>query len=137
LAILIFPIIVIGFMSGAIGQAQASYLRLARVLFAPPSGGKGAVEAKLSGAISVRDVTLAYAGKTVLDKVSLEIAAGSRTAIIGPTAAGKTQLMYVMTGLLAPRSGQLLYDGVPLADYARAGFYPQIGFVFQDSALFN
>jgi ATP-binding cassette subfamily B protein len=65
------------------------------------------------------------------------VAPGARTAIIGPTAAGKSQLLLAMTGLLVPTSGEVLYDGRPIGDYSRTGLYSQIGFVFQDSALFN
>ncbi|CAN5329025.1 ABC transporter ATP-binding protein [soil metagenome] len=137
LGILIFPIMVIGFMSTAIGQAQASYFRIGRVLNAPPPPVRGDVSAELSGALEVKDVNLAFRGKKVLDDVSFRIAPGTRTAVIGPTAAGKSQLFYVMTGLLAPTSGAVLYDGKPIEDYAKAGLYAQIGFVFQDSALFN
>ena len=137
LSILIFPIVIIGFMSQAIGQAQASYLRLSRVLFASSTPPPGEHAQRLSGGIEVRDVTLAYAGKNVLDHVSFKVAPGSRTAIIGPTAAGKSQLLFVMTGLLAPTSGETLYDGQPIKAYTQASLYSQIGFVFQDSALFN
>jgi ATP-binding cassette subfamily B protein len=42
-----------------------------------------------------------------------------------------------MTGLTTPQSGEVLYDGLPLAQYEHTSFYPQIGLVFQDSVLFN
>ena len=137
LTILIFPIIIIGFMSTAIGQAQASYFRISRVLNAPPPAARGEQAGALTGAIEVRDVTLTHGTAKTLDHVSFTIGAASRTAIIGPTAAGKTQLVYLMTGLLAPTSGEILYDGRPITDYARSSLHAQIGFVFQDSALFN
>jgi len=137
LGILIFPIMVIGFMSAAIGQAQASYFRISRVLGAPPPPARGDQAGLLSGDIELSDLCLAFGEHKVLDHVSLHIRPGSRTAIIGPTAAGKSQLLYLMTGLLAPTSGQVRYDGRPIEDYSRDGLYAQIGFVFQDSALFN
>ncbi len=137
LGILIFPIMVIGFMSAAIGQAQASYLRISRVLNAPPPPVRGELTGALTGAIELEDVCLTFGEHKVLDRVSFRIRPRSRTAIIGPTAAGKTQLLYLMTGLIAPTSGQIRYDGHPIEDYAPAGLYAQIGFVFQDSALFN
>jgi ATP-binding cassette subfamily B protein len=137
LGILIFPIIVIGFMSNAIGQAQASYFRISRVLAAPPPPVRGDQAQDLSGAIEVKDVGLTYGDRCVLDGVSFKISPRTRTAVIGPTAAGKSQLFYLMTGLLAPTSGAILYDGRPITDYAKARLYAQIGFVFQDSALFN
>ena len=137
LGILIFPIMVIGFMSNAIAQAQASYFRIGKVLGAPPPAARGDRAGVLSGAIEVREVSVAFGERKVLDQVSFKIRAGGRTAIIGPTAAGKTQLLYVMTGLLAPTAGAILYDGRPIEDYTRDSLYAQVGFVFQDSALFN
>lgn len=137
LPILIFPIFIIGFTSNAIGQAQASYMRISMVLNGPPPAARGDVEAALTGAVEVRDLTLAYGERRVLKGVSFNVAPGSRTAIVGPTAAGKSQLLYMMTGLLAPTSGQVLYDGRPIQDYKADALYSQIGLVFQDSSLFN
>ena len=137
LGILIFPIMVIGFMSNAIGQAQASYFRISKVLAAPPPPVRGEQAHALSGLIDVRDINLAYGDNRVLCDVSVTIQPGSKTALIGPTAAGKSQLFYLMTGLLAPTSGTILYDGRPMSDYSKASLHAQIGFVFQDSALFN
>jgi ATP-binding cassette subfamily B protein len=42
-----------------------------------------------------------------------------------------------MTGLLPPTSGKILFDGHPLEDYNPINFHAQVGFVFQDSILFN
>lgn len=137
LAILIFPIIVIGFTSMMISQAQASYGRISMVLNAPPAAPRGNADAELSGLIEVRNLLLDYGARKVLDQLSFSVAPRSRTAIVGPTAAGKSQLLYVMAGLLAPTEGQILYDGRPIDEYARDGFYGQVGFVFQDSKLFN
>ena len=96
LVILIFPIFIIGFTSMAIGQAQASYVRIGAVLNAPPPPARGQAAGALSGAVQVRDLTLAYGERRVLKGVSFAIAPGTRTAIVGPTAAGKSQLLYVM-----------------------------------------
>ena len=54
---------------------------------------------------------MTLAGKQILKNVSIEAKAGTRTAVIGPTAAGKTQLLYLLTGLLKPDSGTVEYDG--------------------------
>jgi ATP-binding cassette subfamily B protein len=137
MVILIFPIFVIGFTSNAIGQAQASYLRISMVLNAPAPPPRGEAEAVLTGVVEVQGLTLAYGERNVLKDVSFTVQPGSRTAIVGPTAAGKSQLLNVMTGLLAPTSGQVLYDGRPIQDYEADAFHAQIGLVFQDSNLFN
>ena len=137
LNILIFPIFIIGFMSNAIAAAQASYARIAVALNAPPAASRGEAAGVLSGAIEVRNLSLTLGSKTVLKDISFVVKAKARTAIIGPTAGGKSQLFYLMTGLLAPTSGEILYDGQPIEAYARESLHAQIGFVFQDSALFN
>ncbi|MES2225810.1 MAG: ABC transporter ATP-binding protein [Patescibacteria group bacterium] len=137
LVILIFPILIIGFMSNAIAQAQASYGRIMQVLTSTVRPDTGTITRDLTGAIEVKDLSLVYGEKKVLCDVSFNIKPGTKNAIIGPTAAGKSQLLYLMTGLLAPTSGVVEYDGYPLSEYAKHELHAQIGFVFQDSVLFN
>ncbi|GET22276.1 ABC transporter ATP-binding protein [Prolixibacter denitrificans] len=136
-AILIFPIIVIGFMSNVIARATASYERIDKVMKAPETVDKGTIEKPVKGNIELQNVTVSYEGKPALKNVSLNITAGSQTAIIGPTAAGKTQLLYLLTGLIHPNEGTVLFDDIPLEDYRKETFHNQIGFVFQDSVMFN
>src|SRR3990170_1196603 len=95
LSILIFPVILIGFMSNVIVQAGASYVRLSMVLDAPDKKESGTLIADVRGDIAVRHVDVTLAGKSILRDVSFEAKAGTRTAFIGPTAAGKTQLLYL------------------------------------------
>lgn len=137
IAILIFPIFVLGFTSNILAQASASYARIHGILEAPDMKDDGAVTSPLSGRIDLKNVTLSYGEKLALRDVSLSILPGTKTAIIGPTAAGKTQLLNVLMGLTFPQKGEVDYDGLPLASYDRTAFYAQIGLVFQDSVLFN
>jgi ATP-binding cassette subfamily B protein len=137
LAILIFPIIIIGFMSNVIAQASASYGRVSQVLDAPAIKPTGTITDEIRGDIVVSDLTVRYGEKAALNGVSFSAKAGSRTAIIGPTAAGKTQLLYAMTGLIRPVLGNVAFDGRRIDDYDLEALHRQIGFVFQDSVLFN
>jgi ATP-binding cassette subfamily B protein len=137
LALLIFPILVIGFMSNVIAQATASFGRISTVLDTEDLAAAGTSTADLSGAIELVDVSVHYGQKTALKAISFKIEPGAKIAIIGPTAAGKTQLLYLLTGLIPPGSGTVLYDGVSLQDYQPETFHSQVGFVFQDSILFN
>ncbi len=137
LAILIFPILIIGFMSNVIAQAQASYGRIARVLEAPVEKKTGDLKADLRGDINVADVTVKFGEKSALKNVSFSVKAGSKTAVIGPTAAGKTQLLYLLTRLLAPTSGTITFDGRDINEYDKHNLHSQVGFVFQDSVMFN
>ncbi|GAA4314776.1 ABC transporter ATP-binding protein [Compostibacter hankyongensis] len=136
-AILIFPILVIGFMSNVIAQASAAYQRVHVVLHAPETAETGALSVPPHGNIRLEGITVRYGEKAALHNVSFDIPAGSRTAVIGPTAAGKTQLLYLLTGLLQPDEGIVLYDGRPIADYNRESLLQQTGMVFQDSIIFN
>jgi len=137
LALLIFPIILLGFMSNIMAQASASYMRLGAVLMAPEAKKEGTLRPALRGALSIQNVSLAFGDKEALKNISFSVTGGSKTAIIGPTAAGKTQLLYVLIGLLQPTSGTIAYDGEPLDAYDKEALHRQIGFVFQDSILFN
>lgn len=137
LTILIFPILVIGFMSSVIAQATASYGRISEVLNTPESIDVGEHSAQLQGNISFQKVGLTIGKKTVLSEIQLDISSGTKTAIIGPTGSGKTQLLYLLNGLVSPTSGDILYDGISLSQYQKQSLHSQIGFVFQDSSLFN
>jgi ABC-type multidrug transport system, ATPase and permease components len=137
LALLIFPIILLGFMSTVMAQAGASYARLGVVLTAPEDRKSGTLRPALRGDLAIRDVSLAFGDKEALKHVSFSVKGGTKTAVIGPTAAGKTQLLYVLIGLLQPTSGTVAYDGEPIDAYDKEALHRQIGFVFQDSILFN
>ena len=137
LAMLIFPVIVLGFMSNVMAQAGASYQRISLVLNAPDRVATGGLVAELRGDIAVRNVTVRFGQKDVLKDVSFAVRAGTKTAVIGPTAAGKTQLLYLLTGLLEPTSGSVEYDGRRIGDYDKQSLHRQVGFVFQDSIIFN
>ncbi len=137
LTMLIFPILVIGFMSSLIGQAQASYVRIAAILAQPDARADGTITTPLQGSIQIENLSLSYGEKTVLKELSLEIVAGSKVAIIGPTAAGKTQLLNLLIGLLQPTTGVVKYDERDINEYQKESLYQQIGLVFQDSIVFN
>src|SRR5438105_2738901 len=86
-------------------------------------------------AIGVRQVTKHFGEYVALDDVSLAIAGGSLTALLGPSGSGKSTLLRVIAGLEEPDSGTILIDGEDVT-HAR----PQergIGFVFQHYAAFT
>ena len=137
LIMLIFPVMMIGFMSNIIAAATASYGRIKQVLDEPPPKEPGTKSTDIRGEIYLKNVSLNYGEKPVLKNLSFSVKAGSKAAIIGPTAAGKSQLLYILTNLLPPDSGVVEFDGIPLEKYSREVFHKQIGFVFQDSVIFN
>ena len=137
LGMLIFPLLLIGFMSNVIAQATASYQRISNVIETPDEPEKGTITETLHGSIEVNKLDILYAQTPVLRDISFSVKPGSRIAIIGPTAAGKTQLLYALIGLIKPAAGTIKYDGHYIEDYKSKSFHSQVGFVFQDSIIFN
>jgi ATP-binding cassette subfamily B protein len=137
LIILILPILILGFMSNVIAQATASYGRISEVLTAQHRTDSGTLTDNLHGDVAVKNITLTLGEKSILKDVSLSAKAGTKTAIIGPTAAGKTQLLYLLIGLLSPTSGVVEYDDKDIDLYSKENLHRQVGFVFQDSVMFN
>jgi sulfate transport system ATP-binding protein len=86
-------------------------------------------------AITVLDVTKRFGDYLALDRVSLDIPAGSLTALLGPSGSGKSTLLRVIAGLEVPDAGSVTIDGT---DVGRVP--PQrrgVGFVFQHYAAFK
>lgn len=137
LALLIFPIVLLGFVSNMIAQASASYQRIYDVLVAKPKRKPGSLVAEPDGSIRLVKASVSYGDIFALKNVSFEVRSGSKTAIIGPTGAGKTQLLYLLTGLIEPVEGIVEYANKSLSEYQPISLHRQIGFVFQDSVLFR
>ncbi len=134
---LIFPILVIGFMSNIIAAASASFQRINTVLTATDTSEKGSITEILKGDIEMKNVSVIYGQKPALKNVSFNVKAGSKIAVIGPTAAGKSQLLFLLTALIKPTEGEILFDGRGIDSYNSESFHSQVGFVFQDSIIFN
>jgi energy-coupling factor transport system ATP-binding protein len=83
--------------------------------------------------IVVDRVSFAYDGRTdVLRDVSLTVAPGEFTAIIGNNGSGKSTLMKLILGLLKPRAGRVLVDGVDTRTAKVSALAQRVGFIFQN-----
>jgi iron complex transport system ATP-binding protein len=92
----------------------------------------------MSGAaLSLRGVRFAYAsdGPEVLRDLSLDVPAGSITALLGPNGSGKTTLLWLMLGLLEPGAGTIHVAGRPREHYSRRDLSRQVGLVPQDEPV--
>jgi ATP-binding cassette subfamily B protein len=135
--VFISPIIMIGFLAGQVGRAFATYTRIREVIDSVEPEVNGTVKKALAGDIKLSGVTLDIGNKRILDNISFEVKPGSRVGIIGPTAAGKTQIFYLITGLIQPDSGTILIDDTAISDFDADNLYSQMGMVFQDNVIFN
>jgi phosphonate transport system ATP-binding protein len=93
-----------------------------------------------SARFDVDQVSLDLGGQSVLRGVSLCLGAEQSVAIVGPSGAGKTSLLRLMSGALFPDSGTVRLDGMSFTEIARQGaalrsLRAQVGFVHQDFAL--
>jgi len=91
----------------------------------------------LSKAIRVDSVSFAYAGRPVLKNVSIELPAGSFSALLGASGSGKTTLADLVTGLLRPQKGDIWIDNAPLSQIDIGRWRQMIGYVPQENLLMH
>ena len=90
--------------------------------------------------IEWRNLAFGYGQKLVLDGVSMRIATGKVTALIGPMGAGKTTALGLIGGYHSARSGEVLFEGEDLGGMDRERLYAvrsRMGMMFQYGALFT
>ncbi|HWV58534.1 MAG TPA: ABC transporter ATP-binding protein [Longimicrobiales bacterium] len=94
--------------------------------------------AHVEGDIEFDDVTFEYeSGVPVLRGVSFRAPAGSTTALVGPSGAGKTTIINLVMAFARPKSGRVLVDGRDLAGLRLREYRNHIGVVLQDNFLFD
>ena len=86
-------------------------------------------------AIVAQSVTKRFGAFTALEDVSIEVAAGSLTALLGPSGGGKSTLLRVIAGLERPDAGRVLIEGEDMT--SRPAQKREVGFVFQHYAAFK
>jgi ATP-binding cassette subfamily B protein len=90
------------------------------------------------GDVVFDDVTFSYRkGTPVLKHIQLHAKVGQTIALIGPTGAGKTTIINLLTRFYELDSGRVLVDGFDLRDLPKEGLRQQLGIVLQDTYLFS
>jgi thiol reductant ABC exporter CydD subunit len=93
-----------------------------------PARGTGAVPPGVPH-LQLRGVTVRYGGRAALDGVHLDLPPRSRTALVGPSGAGKTTAVRLLLGFAVPDAGAVLVDGVPLSDLDPDGWRARVAYV--------
>ncbi len=90
------------------------------------------------GHIRYDDVGFSYTGKLpTVHGISIEALPGQTIALVGPTGAGKSTLINLLTRFYEHDEGSLTLDGTPVKQISKASLRRQIGYVTQESFLFN
>lgn len=87
--------------------------------------------------LSVEDLTFRYGDKAVLSNVSLRIPQGKVTALVGPSGSGKSTLLSLLDRFYQPSSGSINVGENPISRYALSAWRDAIGYVSQDTLLFD
>ncbi len=97
----------------------------------------GGVLPTLQHGVRLDSVHFSFDGAPLLNGLSLEIPAGNFVALVGHSGAGKTTVLDLIMGLLRPHQGEVYVDGVPLGEIDLRAWRESIGYVPQETLLFN
>ena len=89
----------------------------------------------MSALLELQDITVKGRSQPRLDRVSLQVDAGERIALLGPSGAGKSTLLAVANGLLTPQQGRVFWQGAARSGRARRRQQARIGTLWQDLRL--
>ena len=94
---------------------------------------------KIKGNLILRDLTFGYSrlGRPVLSNFNLEIKQGQKVAIVGSTGSGKSTISKLISGLYAPWSGEIIFDGKRIEEIDHEIFTSSIAVVDQDITLYE
>lgn len=89
--------------------------------------------------LEISNLNFSYNGndKPVLKNINLEIGKNQTIALVGESGSGKTTLANVISGLIVPENGQVAVDGTPLSKENYQTFRNKIGYITQESVVFN
>jgi ATP-binding cassette subfamily B protein len=125
----------------SIQAALAGSERVFEILDTRPEGdiaAPAAVCGDFTGDVAFNNVTFGYdPAKAVIKNFSLEVKAGQTIALVGPTGAGKTTIINLLTHFYDIQSGSITIDGQDITRLPKAGLRRQLGLVLQDTFLFS
>lgn len=99
---------------------------------------KKAVLTDVKGDVAFEHINFGYEpDKTIIHDFSARIKAGQKTAIVGPTGAGKTTIVNLLMRFYELNKGSITVDGTPLSDITRENVHDIFGMVLQDTWLFE
>lgn len=98
--------------------------------------GKPRVE-EISGALKIKDLTVKFGDRVVLDSLTLEIPSKATFAFVGPSGSGKTTVLHTILGLARPSKGDVYYDGAAMSEVDMRSVRRHIAYVPQESVVLD
>lgn len=141
LALLAFPVQLIGFVLWDLAGSLAGWRRVQEVFDADDHVTYGDSAARLaSGPATVRGETVSFSYDQtgqILDDLDVHLEAGTTLAVVGPTASGKSTLSLLLARLWDPDRGIIHIDGTDLRSFSVSELPKEVSYVSQDSFLFD
>jgi ATP-binding cassette subfamily B protein len=129
-------VLAVGYSTHIRKQAQAAAGRIQRLLQTPALAAVNNPQVPEGNSIEFDAVSFSYDGqRTVLNDVSLTLAAGTITALVGPSGSGKSTLATLVPRFHDAAGGTVLVGGVDVRDIDPTVLYRHVGFVLQDVQL--
>ncbi|MGE5183912.1 MAG: ABC transporter ATP-binding protein [Acidobacteriota bacterium] len=138
---LVWPTLTLGFMLALVQRGRASWVRLLQLKDTqtdiPEGTGAPLPHANDPAQVEVKDLTIKYGERPVLDHVTFSLPKGTITAIVGRTGSGKSTLVEALCRLVDVPAGTIFIDGRDITTIPLASLRAQLGYAPQEAFLFS
>jgi len=141
LARLVWPTLTLGFLLALVQRGRASWVRLVQLRQTKPDIPDGVGPPLLASdkpaRVEIRDLTVKYGDRAVLENIDITLEPGTVTAVVGRTGAGKSTLVDALCRLIQVPAGTVFVDGRDVTTLPLESLRAQIGYAPQEAFLFS